>query len=155
MSAREARSVADLRAAGVGIDRTLFIHDGTGASSDLFEEILTMLDGQVRLDVVSVHKHLSPTGQDMSLHDVEQAQRLGRTVTYHALNGELPAGGCGQYLVDQLREQKYDAVFLLAEPGETAENVDQWRVLVEYMTLHAHCVVFRATRPAAELQVHA
>ncbi len=155
MSAREARSVADLRAAGVGIDRTLFIHDGTGASSDLFEEILTMLDGQVRLDVISVHKHLSPSGQDMSLHDVEQAQRLGRTVSHHALNGELPVGGCGQYLVAQLREQQHDAVFLLAEPGEAAENVDQWRVLVEYVSLHAHCVVFRATRPAAELQVHA
>ena len=155
MSAREAHSVADLRAAGVGIDRTLFIHDGTGASSDLFEAILTMLDGQVRLDVVSVHKHLSPSGQDMSLHDVEQAQRLGRTVSHQSLNGELPAGGCGQYLVAQLHEHQHDAVFLLAEPGEAAENVDQWRVLVDYVSLHAHCVVFRATRPAAELQVHA
>jgi hypothetical protein len=91
----------------------------------------------------------------MSLHDVEQAQRLGRTVSHQSLNGELPAGGCGKYLVAQLHEHQHDAVFLLAEPGEAAENVDQWRVLVDYVSLHAHCVVFRATRPAAELQVHA
>ena len=37
ISERKARSVAELRAAGVGVDRVLLLHDGTPASSDLFQ----------------------------------------------------------------------------------------------------------------------
>ena len=39
--------MAELRAAGVGIDRVLMLHDGTPDSSDLFQELLTLLDAQV------------------------------------------------------------------------------------------------------------
>ncbi len=44
ISERKARSVAELRAAGVGVDRVLLLHDGSPASSDLFQAVLTMLD---------------------------------------------------------------------------------------------------------------
>ena len=37
ISERKARSVAELRAAGVGVDRVLLVHDGSPASSDLFQ----------------------------------------------------------------------------------------------------------------------
>ena len=37
ISERQARSVAELRAAGVGVDRVLLLHDGSPASSDLFQ----------------------------------------------------------------------------------------------------------------------
>ena len=46
---RRARSVAELRAAGVGVDRVLLLHDGSPASSDLFASVLTMLDDKVVL----------------------------------------------------------------------------------------------------------
>ena len=49
---RQARSVAELREAGIGVRRVLFVHDGTRASSDVFEWLLTMLSGSVQLDVV-------------------------------------------------------------------------------------------------------
>src|SRR5581483_1178721 len=42
ISERRARNVAELRAAGVGIDRVLMLHDGTPGSSDLFQEVLTL-----------------------------------------------------------------------------------------------------------------
>src|SRR5438132_1223125 len=51
---RRARSVAELRAAGVGVDRVLLLHDGSPASSDLFQAVLTMLDPQVVLGLVAV-----------------------------------------------------------------------------------------------------
>src|SRR5205085_1010382 len=51
---RQARTVADLRAAGVGVDRVLLVHDGTPAGSDLFRAVLTMLDPLVALDVAAV-----------------------------------------------------------------------------------------------------
>src|SRR5207248_222472 len=52
ISERQARSVAELRAAGVGIDQVLLVHAGNQASSDLFQGVLTMLDPQVVLALV-------------------------------------------------------------------------------------------------------
>ena len=49
ISERQARTVAELRAAGVGVDRVLLVHDGSRAGSDLFRAVLTMLDPQVGL----------------------------------------------------------------------------------------------------------
>src|SRR5262249_41426242 len=46
ISERRARSVAELRAAGEGVDRVLLVHEGTQAGSDLFQAVLTMLDPQ-------------------------------------------------------------------------------------------------------------
>src|SRR5437867_2204144 len=54
ISERKARSVAELRAAGVGVDRVLLVHYGDPESSDLFEAVLTMLDPQVVLTLVPV-----------------------------------------------------------------------------------------------------
>ena len=87
---RQARSVAELRASGVGVDRVLLIHDGTPAGSDLFSWVLTMLDPEVVLDFVA----LVPRDQQRPgataeasvpanglVHDREQAERLGRKLT--------------------------------------------------------------------------
>src|SRR5437879_9242876 len=54
ISERKARSVAELRAAGVGIDRVLLLHDGTTNCSDLFNGVLTMLDPKVELALLPV-----------------------------------------------------------------------------------------------------
>ena len=50
---RQARSVAE-RAAGIGVRRVLLTHDGTLASHDVFEWLLTMLVPDVDLDFVAV-----------------------------------------------------------------------------------------------------
>ena len=50
ISERRARSVAELRAAGVGVDRMLFVHDGSSAGHDLFQAILTTLDPEGLVD---------------------------------------------------------------------------------------------------------
>ena len=54
ISERKARSVAELRAAGVGVDRVLLVHSGASRGSDLFQDVLTMLDPEVALDLVAV-----------------------------------------------------------------------------------------------------
>ncbi len=51
---RQARSVAELRAAGIGVRRVLLAHDGTPSSHDVFEWLLTMLSPEVDLDLVAV-----------------------------------------------------------------------------------------------------
>src|SRR5439155_2899719 len=54
ISERQARAVAALRAAGVGVDRVLLLHDGSRVGSDLFRAVLTMLDPQVNLALAYV-----------------------------------------------------------------------------------------------------
>src|SRR5258708_4641309 len=54
ISERKARTVAELRAAGVGVRRVLMVHDNTHRARDLFDAVLTMLDPDVVFDIVHV-----------------------------------------------------------------------------------------------------
>jgi nucleotide-binding universal stress UspA family protein len=58
ISERKARTVAELRAAGVGVRRVLMVHDNTHHSRDLFDAVLTMLDPDVGFDIA----HVGPPG---------------------------------------------------------------------------------------------
>jgi amino acid transporter/nucleotide-binding universal stress UspA family protein len=90
ISERKARSVAELRAAGVGVDRVLLIHDGSPACSDLFQAVLTSLDPEVHLDVVPV----VPVGKEpLNGHNIihqdeERAKQLDRPLTVHHYEGD-------------------------------------------------------------------
>src|SRR5206468_11301625 len=82
ISERRARSVAELRAAGVGVDRVLLLHDGSPANSDLFQGVLTMLDPQVVLGILPV---VPPGADPLNGHgvvrqDEERARQLGRAL---------------------------------------------------------------------------
>src|SRR5689334_22810596 len=72
ISERKARSVAELRAAGVGVDRVLLAHDGSPANSDLFQAVLTMLDPQVALGLLPV---VPPGSDPLNGHSVVQQDR--------------------------------------------------------------------------------
>ena len=88
----QGRSVAELRAAGVGVDRVLLVHDGTPASSDLFQAVLTMLDPAVHLALVPLAPpgNEPQNGQAVIQQDVERARQLGRELTVLQLRA-LPA----------------------------------------------------------------
>src|SRR5436309_2469691 len=86
ISERQARTVAELRAAGVGVDRLLLVHDGSRAGSDLFRSVLTMLDPQVVLDLAYVPG--PDAAPNMLREDHERARHLGREVTIHSLAEE-------------------------------------------------------------------
>jgi len=92
---RHARSVADLRGAGVGISHVLLLHDGTSAGSDLFSDALTMLDPLVALTVVPLPHAAAEMSEGVNETDwVEQdllrAKQLRREVTRSdVLPGEL------------------------------------------------------------------
>jgi len=78
---RKAKSIAEMRAAGTGVRRVLFAHDGTPGASDLFQSVLTMLDPQVGLTVVSVSAEANESGKSGFLERVrEQSARLGRAI---------------------------------------------------------------------------
>src|SRR5262249_22748439 len=82
ISERRARSVAELRAAGIGVDKVLLLHDGTSEQGDLCRDVLTMLDSHVRLGLVPLGASGSEPGNGAGLisQEVERAKQLGRPV---------------------------------------------------------------------------
>jgi amino acid transporter len=143
ISERQARNVAELRAAGVGVDRVLLAHDGSPASSDLFQAVLTMLDSQVQLALAPV----VPVGQEplnghsLVKQDEERARHLGRELTMLTINGDV-----GADIVLQAREGQYDLIILPFAGGPLDERAS-------YILHHAHCRVFLAANPEIPQEV--
>jgi nucleotide-binding universal stress UspA family protein len=144
ISERKARSVAELRAAGVGVDRVLLIHDGSPSSSDLFQAVLTMLDPQVVLGLVPV---VPPGSDPLNGHgvvhqDEEQARKLGRELKVLQLTA-----ADGAEIVRRAREGQYDLI-VLPLPGEApATSLTALDDRARHILRHAHCRVFLATHP--------
>jgi amino acid transporter/nucleotide-binding universal stress UspA family protein len=144
ISERKARSVAELRSAGVGVDRVLLIHEGDPASRDLYQAVLTMMDPQVPLTLVPVN----PNGQDLApdwgklQSEREQAKQLGREIQVQPLPGDF-----GQDVVRLAKEGQYDLI-IVPLPAElpAAPNLPL-HPGVNYILHHAHCRVFLAAAP--------
>jgi amino acid transporter len=144
ISERQARSVAELRAAGVGVDRVLLAHDGSAASSDLFQAVLTLLDPQVTLAVVPLTAEGAeePNGQGTLPQDQERARRLGREVSVLEAKGPT-----GEEVVRLALAGRYDLIILPvpAEPPPGQKSRLDGRA--GFVLDHAHCRVFLAGTP--------
>jgi amino acid transporter len=150
ISERRARSVAELRAAGVGVDRVMLAHDGSPASSDLFQAVLTMLDRQVRLALLPVVPAGSEplNGHAVVYQDEERAKQLGRELE----RIDLPDPD-GPAIVRRAREGEFD-VIIVPLPGETPTDPlgaldPRWRYVIQ----NAHCRVLLATAPVIPQEV--
>jgi amino acid transporter/nucleotide-binding universal stress UspA family protein len=148
ISERKARSVAELRAAGEGIDRVLMVHNGTQESSDLFGGVLTMLDPQVNLTVVPVESHPGTTNGNGALwqQNLERAHQLGRVVNVQHIAGKDPANE----LLDIVREGKYDLIIVGVSTDQSQLELSQ--VDPTYIQKNAPCQVFLACPPAVPLE---
>jgi amino acid transporter/nucleotide-binding universal stress UspA family protein len=150
ISERKARSVAELRAAGVGVDRVLLVQEQGPASGDLFQSVLTMLDAMVALTVVSVGPNDQPQGNGATgMHPLQdRARQLGREINVQAL-----AGDPGPEIVRLAREGQYDLV-ILGLPQELSAGpalmLPDW---VNHVVHHAHCPTFLATPPSVPHEV--
>jgi amino acid transporter/nucleotide-binding universal stress UspA family protein len=150
ISERQAKSVAELRAAGVGVDRVLLAHDGTGAGSDLFEAVLTMLDPQVTLDLVPVTSDEANSEQPRTLEAArERARQLGRELTVQTVNGSW-----GQEIVRLARENQDDLIILpLPAERPVGAAMPWWDEGVQHVLDHAHCKVLLAASPLIPQEV--
>jgi amino acid transporter/nucleotide-binding universal stress UspA family protein len=137
---RRARSVAELRAIGVGVDHVFLVHDGSRASRDLFLSLLTMLDPNVTLTIVA----LKTESHDVNglTEEREQAEQLKRALDIRSVNGTP-----GPEIVRLAREGKSD-VIAFAKPPDAPINealaADTWE---GYVIRHAPCQVLVATPP--------
>jgi amino acid transporter/nucleotide-binding universal stress UspA family protein len=150
ISERRARTVAELRAAGVGVDRVLLLHDGSPDSSDLFQEVLTMLDPQVVLAVAPVAPTGEPAPASVNLlpHDQERAKQLGRDVRLVTLGSSG-----GEEIVRVAKEGQYDLIVLGVPteplPSQSGRVDDRARFVMD----RAHCRVFLAAAPLIPREV--
>ena len=153
MSEKKARSVAELRAAGLGVNRVLLAHDGTSTSHDLFQSVITMLDPGVTLDLVSVpppELHEAEVQAASVLAPDEQwAKKLGRTVEILQFPG-LPGPG----LVQLARDGHYDLVVVaFPEPYSEARRDERPIPWLGYLLEHSPCTVFVAAPAAIPTEV--
>jgi amino acid transporter len=139
-----ARTVEELRAAGVGVDKVLLVHDGSPGSSDLFQGVMTMLDPDVALGLVCLVPPGSEphNGPSVIQQDRQRAAKLGRQLQVFE-----PAGDAGPEIARLAREGQYDLIiFGLPEeqPGGLPSLIDR---RAEYLLKNAHCRVFLAAAP--------
>ncbi len=150
LSERHARTVAELRAAGVGVDRVLLLHDGTTLNSDLFSAVVTMLDPQVRLALVSV----VPPGQDplnghsVLAQDRQRAEQLDRQLEVWPLDNPD-----GPTLVARAREDQVDLIIVPLSPEANSNVPRRIDERTQYILLHAHCRVMLAAVPLIPQEV--
>ena len=147
---RRARSVAELRAAGVGVDRVLLAHDGSPANSDLFQAVLTMLDPQVVLAIAPV---VPPGSEPLNGHgvvhqDEERARQLGRELVILPLKV-----ADGPEIVARAKEGEYDLIILPLSQESPADPFGALDDRSRYIVRHAHCRVLLAAPPVIPTEV--
>ncbi len=139
-----ARSAAELRAVGQGVNRVLLLYDGSPAHGDLLQAVLTLLDPQVKLGLLPVPgpDGKPPTADGLVQREEDRARQLGCPLTVVKADD---AGGPA--VVERLRSDAYDLVILPmsgASPGAALRSIDE-RTL--YVLTHAPCRVFLAAAP--------
>jgi nucleotide-binding universal stress UspA family protein len=143
ISERQARSVAELRSAGVGVSHVLMVHYDTPESSDLFEAALTMLDPQVALTLVSVTAKDAPKSEPgWMLQDLERARQLRREVEIQ----RLPAGNPAVAIVQLAAEEHYGLVLIGFTPASASYETPP--LDTDYVVCHAPCRVCLVSPPA-------
>lgn len=140
ISERKARSVEELRSAGVGVSRALLVHAGTAEGSDLFKAVITMLDPHVVMSVVAL-----PSGNDADAdeacwvqQDMDRALQLRRELDIQA----LPEGNPAEEIVKLAQVEKYDLI-ILGEASKSSYGKAPFDV--PYIMAHAPCWVCLVT----------
>jgi len=144
-STRDSRSIEELRAAGIGVDRVLFLHDGSQRSSDLFRSLLTMLDRDVRLDALLVGE--DPEGRlESNFQEARRLERLSSLIKYS------PSRRFADELIRIVREGGIDVVIARQSlenfPDLESSSGPSWVAEIER---HVRCNVLLA----AELPIGA
>jgi amino acid transporter len=103
----KARSIAELRKAGVGADRVLLVAHDSRDGLDLFEAILTTLDPAVALKVLVVPAADGAGGADVARAIAEQSAQVGREVAVEPLAVEF-----GAAIVQQAKDAGFDLIVL-------------------------------------------
>lgn len=142
---RRARSVSELRAAGIGVHNVLLVHDDTSAGRDVFNAALTMLDPEIALTVVRVRTAADEAG--CFAQDIKRAERLHREIESCTLNEGLDS------TVEVLRlARDLDCDLLIVSAGDPAQSIPP-AVHLDALNKDASCAVCVISTPRIPDQV--
>lgn len=144
ISERRARSVAELRGAGVGVDRVLLVFEPTQDSLDLFQDALTMLDPAVALSL-TVPAGSSENPSEFVRKALETSKQLEREIGL----GEITEDR-GADIVRLATEQQFDLILLRLPAQDAQLPLPAW---IEHVLRHAPCRVFLASNPPVPQEV--
>jgi hypothetical protein len=149
ISESKARTLAELRAAGIGVRRALMVHDNTLRANDLFDVVLTTIDPDVLLNIAHI---CGPEGSAIEAEaannlkiDVERAAHVGREISVHPVHEDA-----GPTVVQLAAEQEYDLIILDRAPTEAGGREPQWH---QYVHEHASCAVCVLGLPSIQREV--
>jgi amino acid transporter/nucleotide-binding universal stress UspA family protein len=149
---RQARTVAELRAAGIGVRRVLMAHDSTPSSHDVFEWLLTMLSPEVDLDLVAVTPPEVSTheanGKSAMDRDQQRATQLGRKLKILATEPQT-----GPDIVRTAREGNYNVIVLPWSEEKRISSGPLEADWVRYVLQNSPCSVFLASHPMIPKEV--
>jgi amino acid transporter len=138
----KARSIAELRKAGIGADRVLLVQHDSRHGMDVFQAILTTLDPAVEFKVL-VLPAAPDTPSANARHAIEdQARQVGRKVAVEAIHHN--DGGA---IVQQAKDGGFDLIVLpLPDELDRARQivVPPW---VQHVLQNAHSRVLLAANP--------
>jgi amino acid transporter/nucleotide-binding universal stress UspA family protein len=136
ISERQARSIEELRSAGVGVSRALLVHPGTAEGSDLFKAVITLLDPRVAMTVVSLPLKAGVGAEEGSWvqQDVDRALQLKREIEFQT----LPQGDPAQEILKLARSEEFNLVILGSPSKSSYEEVS---LNPDYIVEHAPCWV--------------
>jgi amino acid transporter/nucleotide-binding universal stress UspA family protein len=143
ISERRAKSVAELRSAGVGVRRAILVHFDTPESSDLFDAALTMIDPDVLLTIVPIPAGEHAAGEPGRIpQDLERARQVKRDLQVQS----LPAGKPEAELLRFAQSQACDMI-IVGVPSEASPDV-VCPLDTNHLVRHAPCRVCLVTARA-------
>lgn len=146
---RRARSVAELRATGVGFDRVLLVAHDNADSVDLFEGVLTMLDPEVPLGVVLAGAGTNGANGNAELSRLvgDRSKQIARPVQLLPLGAEP-----GPDVVRLAKDGDYDLIILAPPEEATGPGPVPLAGWMEHVLRNAHCRVLVASTVALPQQ---
>jgi amino acid transporter len=147
---RRARSIAELRSAGVGVSHVLLVHEDTSSSSDLFSATLTMIDPAVKLTIVNIAGCKNDDCEiDFLQQDINRAKQLRRGIELRELAAAEPSLG----LAKMAMELKVNLILL--GKHDDAEGERPSAIDPEIVAREATCAVAVVTQPRIPDEVDA
>jgi amino acid transporter/nucleotide-binding universal stress UspA family protein len=146
---RRARSVAELREAGVGVRHVLVVHDRTSAGSDLFANVLTMLDPQVSLTLVPLPESAAASDGAAETDWLEQDMLRVKQLRREVDRRELASGDPCKQIVELAEELKCDMIIV----GKQEASSEQAPLDCDAIIRDAECAVCVVTPPKIPQEV--
>jgi amino acid transporter len=129
--------------------RVLMVHDDSGASSSLFDFVLSILGSDVQLSIVHIPSLANPGNPSYEpatlAADRERGQQSGRTIEVLEIYGDADPE-----IIRLIDERQFDMVIFVAPVAESNDSASVSTKWIRHIQAHARCLLFQAIMPREE-----